>query len=134
MRWRRKVTSTEPEKVMRFSDKVALYSVFGAALLGAALLCFVDPSDDLSPGLKIKAPLYRWTSNCPQNYYRGDSMIMRGCARPEYMIHDPSRIGLSRSYKDNYWYRIGNDAIRMTCGFVGSCSLSGYVKGRFYQG
>jgi hypothetical protein len=105
-------------------------------LLAVAVFAYVASQwkygvPDQRPGLRISSVAYQWTAACPPEHEAKDE-VMRGCLREEYRIADPAAAGLTdRIRRRQSWYRIGDDAVLVTCWSWGTCTEDVKVADRF---
>lgn len=109
--------------------KFGIYS--GLAIIAVALLAQMGVnSRDTHPGLRVAAPAYVWSRECPGNDYT-HSHLPPGCAREQYRLTAKRHeYGLGYQGRGNDWYRVGDDAFLLGC-IKEICLNKGYVRNRF---
>lgn len=100
--------------------------LFARMALGSSLV-------DAAPGLRLEAPAYVWTRDCPKGDYTRRLEVPDGCVRSEYHLVQPGEVGLRWNDKAYDWYRVGPDALLLSCFGVSRCILQNYVKDRFRE-
>jgi hypothetical protein len=104
-------------------------TIFGGGLAILTRTPFIQPH--------IKAPLYSPPNGCPyppaSRYW---DKIPQACAAPIYEFHDTSKYGfefLGKNTENSSFYRVGNDAVQITCRSVGQCSVERTYHDVFFQ-
>jgi hypothetical protein len=115
-------------------SRLKLAAVYAVAALAIGAWGVKFHVDDLRPGLKIKSAPYRWSAACSHHFGLGNGEIIGTCARPEYSIDDTKRAGLSDRYRSTRWYRIGDDAYKLSCmQWTNFCLVDAIVRRRFVR-
>ncbi|WP_366857882.1 RcnB family protein [Novosphingobium sp.] len=109
----------------------------GLVVGGLAIYAVTQPVRPLQP--VIGAPAYIWPKECPRGDYtsKPDGAIIRCvCADEKYRILDWPRRGLPQGAKGERYYRIGNDAVRLSVPFFGLSAEQCWIRGgvsNFYR-
>jgi len=85
-------------------------------------------------GMKIAADPFVWPKGCMPALYNIGDAIPRACAAKSNEMPNADDYGLPayNGSKGKRWYRLGNDAFVIFCGFGwGDCSVYSKVPGKF---
>jgi hypothetical protein len=109
----------------------------GLVVGGLAIYAVTQPVRPLQP--VIGAPAYVWPKKCPKDDFTSkpdEAIIPCACADEKYRILDWPQRGLPSGAKGMRYYRIGNDAVRLSVPFFGlsaeQCWIGGGVA-NFYR-
>ena len=106
--------------------------MFLGVVVPAATL-ILTPSGPKPTQPHIVAPAYAWPAGCTNKAYRLGDSISRARAKPVYIFRDWKAYGLPYTMGSPDYYRIGNDAVLIQCGFFKNCQVRSVTEDAFYQ-
>lgn len=119
----------QPRSVM--FDRIAAVAIIPVSVFAALFFFRGLPQSDHS---KVAARPFVWPENCPPAVYADGYPIPRSCVVASNAILSPESVGLTYNarLKGKQWFRIGNDALYVYCGFGNrDCSVYSSIRDKF---
>jgi hypothetical protein len=119
---------------MRILRRPILTGLCAGALFGVLLVLYfinLQSPDDLAPGWRITSAPYQWSARCPKTRYEVQEDLPDGCLQDIYHVRKPASYALSHADTAFTWYRVGDDALKLSCFGKTACIICAIVRGRF---
>jgi len=81
----------------------------------------------------IQATPYIWPRGCAPRQYHDDDRISWSCVAESNRFDDAYKYGFVLGHGSAGYYRVGNDAVLITCGFRKDCEAENVVENAYYQ-